>query len=95
MFEQKEQVYELFECEECGLETDLNKHMIGNHTLCDICHEEVMKVGVIGARLPEHLTDKMKKHVKEIKKFRSYSLQELVREAVENFLKETEDDRRD
>ena len=95
MFEQKEQVYELFECEECGLDTDIDKHMIGGRTLCNICHEEVMKVGVIGARLPEHLTEKMKERVKEVKKFRSYSLQELVREAVENFLKEKENDRRD
>lgn len=45
---------------------------------------------MFGVRLDVELIKRMKKHVKEVKQFRLYSSGELVRESVENFLKEVE-----
>lgn len=33
----------LFTCEECGLETDINKHEVGGRTLCKTCYKEVIE----------------------------------------------------
>lgn len=50
------------------------------------------KMKMIGISLGEDLIGKMKAYVQTIKQFRSYTLGELVRESVEKYLKEKEDD---
>ena len=44
----------------------------------------------IWSRVPEKLSDRMKKYVKEMKEERSYSIQELIRESVEKYLQDKE-----
>jgi len=42
----------------------------------------------IWSRVPDGLSDRMKKYVKKMKEERSYSIQELIRESVEKFLQD-------
>ncbi len=42
----------------------------------------------IWSRVPEKLSKKMKRYVKEMKEERSYSIQELIRESVEKYLQD-------
>ncbi len=44
-----------------------------------------------GFNVKEHLLDKMRKYVKGMKIERSYSIQELIRESVEKYLKDKEE----
>ncbi len=51
-------------------------------------------MGNIGMQLPDRLTEAMWEHVKKVKEFRSYSMTELVREAVQKFLREVKENGR-
>jgi len=45
----------------------------------------------IWSRVPQRLSDRMKEYVKKMKEERSYSIQELIRESVEKYLKDKEE----
>lgn len=96
MFDTYTERFVLFVCVACGLESDINSQEYQGRTFCKSCYEEVIRMKAVGLSLSEELIKKMKDHVAEVKKYRLYSLGELVREAVEHFLKEIENgDRKD
>lgn len=90
MFDTYTEEFVLFVCEACGLESDVNSQEYQGRMFCKTCYKEVIEMKAVGLSLSEELMQKMKVHVAEVKKYRLYSLGELVREAVEHFLKEIE-----
>ncbi len=76
----------IFKCEMC-IKEDC-KFYIENQ-----CNVEVEVMIRIGLKLNERLVERMKKHVEKEKLYRGYSLTELIRIAVEEYLnKEGEDE---
>ena len=53
---------------------------------------EVIKMVAVGLRLNEKLLERMRKYVEREKLYRSYSIQELIRVAVEEYLNKEEED---
>lgn len=73
----------IFKCEMC-IKEDC-KFYIENK-----CTMEVTKMVAIGLRLNEKLLEKIRKYVEKEKLYRSYSIQELIRVAVEEYLNKEE-----